>query len=61
MFVFDWKKRSRGGGIRCEGSVSIKGLSQLEIWSGQYWLRVHLVGGSVGAFLEEVICVCKVL
>ena len=55
MLVCGWKERNRGGGTRCEEGVSIKGQS------GEYRLRIHLVSGSVGAFLEEVICVCKVL
>ena len=37
---------TRRGGTRCEEGVSIKGQSQCGMWSGEYWLRVHLAGGS---------------
>ena len=45
IMVYDWKKWNRGGGTRCEESVSIKGQSQCEVLSGEYHLGFHLVDG----------------
>ena len=47
ILQWDWNKWNRGGGTRCEEGVSIKGQSQCEIWSGEYWLGVLYCHGYI--------------